>query len=136
MKKSLISLSLLALLATPVVVSANPLPEQVVRDGKVFNAIHSEFDNVAIPDKANLRDYVVTGSDVRKYEEANPHGQGPEHYASGWVSATAPRFYCRVTLDYLDSSEQYNRTGENTAYASTVLGGYLPNATPRLYYGW
>lgn len=124
---------------------ATELPESITMDGKVFvmdksaggGSDSASQDNNTMSISRNS--YKVTGSDVRLCVDSS-HGHGGDHFASGWVDATAPRFTARAEVW---SNGRLNTTGNNhlnsgiranaTSYLAT---GLVPNATPRIFYNW
>lgn len=80
------------------------LPQTMVRDGRVFTIDKNAGGgpNTATPD-FNMRsvtrnaDYKVLGSDVALYVDYS-NGQGGDHFAAGWVRATAPKFTARAEI--------------------------------------
>ncbi|AMO32629.1 hypothetical protein J2D69_17105 [Lysinibacillus sphaericus] len=121
------------------------LPESITMDGKVLvmdksaggGSDSASRDNNTMSISRNS--YKVTGSDVRLYVDSS-HGHGGDHFASGWVDATAPRFTARAEVW---SNGRLNTTGYNhlnsgiranaTSYLAT---GLVPDATPRIFYNW
>lgn len=121
------------------------LPESITMDGKVFIMDKSAGggSGTATPDNKSMSitrsSYKVTGSDVRLYVDSS-HGHGGDHFSSGWVDATAPRFTARAEVW---SNGRLNTTGNNQlnsgirANATSFLAtGLVPNATPRIFYNW
>ncbi len=124
---------------------ATELPESITMDGKVLvmdksaggGSDSASRDNNTMSISRNS--YKVTGSDVRLYVDSS-HGHGGDHFASGWVDATAPRFTARAEVW---SNGRFNTTGNNhlnsgiranaTSYLAT---GLVPDATPRIFYNW
>lgn len=156
MKKIIKKLTTSALLALMVIscvsinvlaapLSAPQLPDSIVVDGREFvkDELSGGF-NTAIPDNevAMFRaSYRVLGSDVKLYTDPNPHGHGPEHFASGWVQTTAPRFYARAEVrlngtTFATSGNEYNPAGSNIADATTVLCDYNTANKAYIFYGW
>ena len=122
------------------------LPQTMVRDGRVFTIDRSAGGgpNTATPD-FNMRsvtrdaDYKVLGSDVALYVDYS-HGHGGDHFASGWVRATAPKFTARAEVwanGKLDTTGPNTKNVGDTAKASSYLAvGIVKNAVPRIFYNW
>lgn len=145
-KKRLIPLMLVAImmLSTTSVFAAE-LPETIVRDGRVFTMDKTADDgkDTATPDfnmdTIMLSSYRVTGSDVRLYVDYS-HGKGGDHFAAGWVEATAPRFTARAEIwadgrVVVSGTNNWNR-GNRAEAASHLAVGIIPNAVPRIFYNW
>lgn len=132
-------------------VSAGQLPESIIRDGKVFmmDRTAGGGSGAAAPDNnmnsetnfnmGRKSSYRVTGSDVRLYVDYS-HGHGGDHFAGGWVEATAPRFTVRVEVwsnGRLDTTGTNNLNKGNIARGSSYLAcGIVKNATPRIFYSF
>lgn len=152
MKKFLRRLASATIMATMMLSSvsayAAQLPQSIMLDGREFvmdiNA--GGGSGTAEPDKSmNLKRslsksaYKVIGSDVRLYVDYS-HGHGGDHFAAGWVRATAPRFTARAEVwsgSRLDTTGSNNRNVGDTAEASSYLAvGIVKNANPRIFYSW
>lgn len=146
-KKRLIPLMLVAIimLSTTSVFAAE-LPETIVRDGRVFTMDKTAGGgkDTATPDfnmdTIMMRSsYRVTGSDVRLYVDYS-HGHGGDHFAAGWVEATAPRFTARAEVWangrlVVTGTNNWNR-GNRAEAASYLAAGIISNAVPRIFYNW
>lgn len=109
-------------------------------DGRVFELDESyDGKNTATPDNEMTRAYSVLGSDVALYIDYS-HGHGGDHFASGWVQATAPSFTARAvacTNGSLNTTDQNTRNVGNTANATSYLStGVSSSNTPRIFYAW
>lgn len=123
---------------------AEELPESITMYGKVFEMDKTAGggSGTATPDNnisTQRSSYTLTGSDVRLYVDYS-HGHGGDHFSSGWVKTTAPRFTARAEVW---SNGRANTVGRNTlnngniANATSGLGvGIVPKATPRIFYAW
>ncbi len=122
------------------------LPQTMVRDGRVFTIDKNAGGgpNTATPD-FNMRsvtrnaDYKVLGSDVALYVDYS-NGQGGDHFAAGWVRATAPKFTARAEIwanGKLDTTGPNKKNVGDTAKATSNLAvGIVKNAVPRIFYNW
>lgn len=135
--------TLTTMLFSGVSVYATELPDTIIRNGKVFvkDVSAGGGKDTAIPDFSTMsqRSYKVLGSDVALYIDYS-HGHGGDHFASGWVRATAPRFTARAEVW---ANGRVDTTGSNvsnvgdTATATSYLAvGIVKNATPRIFYSW
>lgn len=125
-----------------VVMNGTELPESIMIDGREFVMDKSAGGGrgTAEPDGVMSRaSYSVLGSDVRLYVDYS-HGQGGDHFSSGWVKTTAPSFTARAEVW---ANGRLNTTGPNTknkgdtATATSYLAtGIVSNATPRIFYNW
>ncbi len=125
-------------------VFAAELPESITMDGKVFimdktagggSGTATPYNSISMERSS----YQVTGSDVRLYIDPS-HGHGGDHFASGWVSTTAPRFTARAEVW---SNGRPDTVGRNTANIGNIASassglavGLVPNAAPRIFYAW
>lgn len=123
---------------------AMQLPDSIDMDGKTFVMDKSAGggSGTAIPDEGmNMKrsSYKVTGSDVRLYVDYS-HGHGGDHFAGGWVEATAPRFTARAEVwsnGRLDTTGSNNLNKGKIASASSYLAmGIVKNVTPHIFYNW
>lgn len=120
------------------------LPDKIVRDGRVFEYVDgSSRPNSALPDfegdMSPMADYQVIGSDVGLYIDYS-HGHGGDHFAAGWVQATAPHFSARAQVwskGSVKADGLWRRNQGNIARASSYLAtGLVPNAVPMIFYRW
>lgn len=124
------------------------LPNSIMMDGREFvmDVNAGGGSGTAMPDKSMTMmrsmarsSYKVTGSDVRLYVDYS-HGHGGDHFAAGWVEATAPRFTARAEVwanGKLDTTGSNNLNKGNIANAASYLAcGIVKNATPRIFYNW
>lgn len=120
------------------------LPDKIVRDGRVFEYVDgSSRPNSALPDfegdMSPMADYQVIGSDVGLYIDYS-HGHGGDHFAAGWVQATAPRFSACAQIwanGRLNTTGSWTRNRGNIARASSYLAvGIVKNAVPMIFYRW
>lgn len=124
------------------------LPESIIMDGKEFIMDKSAGggSGTATPDNSISEvqslastSYQVTGSDVRLYVDYS-NGHGGDHYAHGWVQATAPRFTARAEVwanGKLNTTGSNNLNNGNIAYGTSYLAtGIVKNAEPRIFYAW
>ncbi|MFC4403060.1 hypothetical protein [Gracilibacillus xinjiangensis] len=123
------------------------LPESITKDGKVFtlDKSYGGGPGTATPDKTLdnsmnlLSSYRVTGSDVALYIDYS-HGHGGDHYAHGFVEATAPRFTARAEVwenGRLNTAGTNNLNRGNIAYGTSHLAVGVSSAHyPRIFYNW
>lgn len=127
-------------------VFAAELPETIVRDGRVFTMDKTAGGgkDTATPDfnmdTMMLRSpYKVTGSDVRLYVDYS-HGHGGDHFAAGWVEATAPSFTARAEIwangRLVMTGSNNSNIGNRATAASYLAVGIVQNAVPRIFYNW
>ena len=132
-----------AVMVSSVPVFAAQLPDTIIRDGRVFVMDKSsQKSEPAIPDFTNLTkraSYKVLGSDVQLYIDPS-HGHGGDHFAAGWVQATAPKFTARAEVW---SGSKLDTTGPNTANigdtanaCSYLAVGIVKDARARIFYNW
>lgn len=146
--KRFLSLTLAAMLSigASATAFAAELPETIVRDGRAFTIDRSAGGgpDTAIPDfnlksAARASDYKVLGSDVALYIDYS-HGHGGDHFAAGWVKATAPKFYARAEVwanGKVDTTGANTKNVGDTANATSYLAvGIVDNAVPRIFYNW
>lgn len=128
------------------------LPDSIIVDGIEFVKDKSSSGRgTALPDnsvalKSNnnmafaAASYKVTGSDVTLYTNSNPHGHGPEQFASGWVQTTAPSFYARAEVrrnnsTIVSDSNRWN-SGSNIANSTTTYCDHNSGNKANFFYGW
>lgn len=120
------------------------LPGSITIDGREFMLDRTAGGgrNTATPDKnmnMTQSSYRVTGSDVALYIDYS-HGHGGDHFAAGWVEATAPRFTARAEVwangrVVVTGTNNLNR-GNRAEAASYLAVGIVNNAVPRIFYNW
>lgn len=141
---SLILLTIMILSTTNVF--ATELPETIVRDGRIFTMDKTAGGgkDMAIPDfnmytMMMRSSYKVTGSDVRLYVDYS-HGHGGDHFAAGWVEATAPSFTARAEVwangRLVVTGTNNSNIGNRATAASYLAVGIVSNAVPRIFYNW
>ncbi len=117
------------------------LPKTMTVDGRVFELDESyDGKNTATPDNEKMtRAYSVLGSDVALYIDYS-HGHGGDHFAAGWVQATAPSFTARAEVwanGSMHTTGQNMRNVGNIANAASYLStGISSSNSPRLFYAW
>lgn len=137
---SVLVVAMIASMGTTVFASqTNNLPETILRGGKEYTLVANE-PNSAVPDNIrSTRAYAVLASDVGLYIDYS-HGHGGDYFASGYVTATAPRFTARAEVRVGSTTlatSGNKRNNSDTANATTHLTvGLVDNATPRIFYAW
>lgn len=127
-------------------VSANTgeLPSSIVMNGKAYVMDAATcVRGTAEPDKrmtnAVPSNYSVIDSSVALYIDSS-HGQGGDHYASGYVRATAPSFKARAEVYSNGSSDttgsNYWNSGDRADATSYLACGIRPNASAHIFYEW
>jgi len=123
--------------------NAPQLPQSIIKDGKVFerDVTAGGGNGTATPDNpaAMSRAYTVTGSEVWLYVDYS-NGHGGDHFAYGYVQATAPSFTARAEVwanGKMVVTGPNIRNSGNIAYAtSSSAVGLVNNAYPRIFYAW
>ncbi|WP_121616694.1 hypothetical protein [Virgibacillus halodenitrificans] len=129
-------------------VSNSPeLPESIYLEGREFKMDKSAGGGfgTATPDfdvntKNQLNSsYRVLGSDVRLYIDYS-HGHGGDHFAAGWVQATAPKFTARAEVwqgsRLVVTGTNNPNKGDIARAASHLAVGIVKDARPRIFYAW
>lgn len=146
MKKFLRRMASATIIATMAVSSISAygaqLPKSIMMNGREFvmDITAGGGSGTATPDNPKARSsYKVLGSDVRLYIDYS-HGHGGDHFAAGWVQATAPYFTARAEVwangRLVVTGTNNMNIGDIADGSSYLAAGIIPNATPRIFYNF